>query len=96
MLDSIYHIPSKLCCYHFFGVKMSRFGHLLLKVVMDVMTLLICKPLVVYRFYFMMLYHSHTRRHMINRGSYMSDHEPLPSLINLISIDHDCKILFII
>ena len=32
-------------------------------------TLLICKPLVVYRFYCMMLYHSQTQRHVITSNT---------------------------
>ena len=35
----------------------------------------------VYRFYCMLLFHSQTRRHMINRGSYMS----APVLLNLLN-----------
>ena len=61
MFDSIYHMTLKLLKNLIFGVKTSRFCHLLHNVRMDVIMLryLICKPLVVYRFYCMALYHSH-------------------------------------
>ena len=39
------------------------------------------KPLVVYRFYCMALFHSQARRHMINRESYISAHV----LLNLLN-----------
>ena len=39
MLDSIYHMTLKLLEYHIFGVKSSRFYHLLCNVIMDVITL---------------------------------------------------------
>ena len=38
MLDSIYHMTLKLKKNHILGVKMSRFCHLLLNVIMDVIT----------------------------------------------------------
>ena len=38
MLDSIYHITLKLIKYRIFGVKMSRFCHLLRNIIMDVVT----------------------------------------------------------
>ena len=66
MFDSIYHMPLKLLESRILGVKHQYFAiftqyyngrHFV--------TLLICKPLVVYRFYCMALYHSQTRRHMI-------------------------------
>ena len=38
MLDSIYHMTLKLIKYHFFGVKRSRFCHLLRNVIMDIIT----------------------------------------------------------
>ena len=37
MLDSIYHVTLKLIKKHIFGVKMSRFYHLLRNAIMDVM-----------------------------------------------------------
>ena len=40
MVDSIYHMTSKLLKNPFFGVKMSRFCHLLCNVIMDVIMLL--------------------------------------------------------
>ena len=58
MLASIYHMTLKILNYHIFGVKKSRFCHILRNVLMDVITnALICKPLVVYRFYCMALFH---------------------------------------
>ena len=39
VLDSIYHTTLKLLKNHFFGVKTSRFCHLLSNVIMDVITL---------------------------------------------------------
>ena len=39
MLDSIYHITLKLLKNCFFGLKLSRFCHLLCNVIMDVITL---------------------------------------------------------
>ena len=59
MLDDV-----KIFCNHIFVVKMSRYCHLLGKGI-NGRHYLICKPLVVYRFYCMVLYHSQTRRHMI-------------------------------
>ena len=67
MLDSIYHMTFKLLKNHFFGMTTSRFCHLLRNVIMDVIMLHyeICKPLVVYRFYCMSLFHSQMRCHVI-------------------------------
>ena len=68
MLDSIYHMTLKLIKNCIFGVDMSRFCHLFCNVIMDVITFSkICKPLAVYRFYCMALYHSQTRRHVIKK-----------------------------
>ena len=39
MLDSIYHITSKLLKNHFFGMKTSRLCHFLCNVIIDVITL---------------------------------------------------------
>ena len=39
MLDSIYHMTSKLFKNHIFGMKTSIFCHLLRNVIMDVITL---------------------------------------------------------
>ena len=61
MLDSIYHMTLKILNNHFFGV---RFCHLLRNVIMLCYTL-ICKSLVVYRFYCMPLFDSQTRCHVI-------------------------------
>ena len=63
MFDSVYHVMLKLFCYRMLGVKMHSFtqrynGR-------HSVTLLICKPLVVYRFYCMSLYHLQTQRHLI-------------------------------
>ena len=72
MLDSIYHITLKLLKNHIFGVKMSKFCHLLCNVKMKVITyvmLLICTLFVVYRFYCIALYHFQTRHHVINRDN---------------------------
>ena len=38
MLDSIYHMTLKLIKNHIFGVKMSRFFHLLGNIIMDIIT----------------------------------------------------------
>ena len=38
MLDSIYHLTSKLIKNHIFGMKTSRFCHLLCNVIMEVIT----------------------------------------------------------
>ena len=70
MLDSIYHMTNTLKS-HF--LRKKRYN-----VVNMYATLLwtslrfpkIDKPLVVYRFYFMGLFHSQTRRHMINAFSH--------------------------
>ena len=66
MLDSIHHMTLKLLKIAFFAVKKSRFCHHLRNVIMDVITL-VCKPLVVYLFYCMTLYHSQRRRHLIKK-----------------------------
>ena len=39
MLDSIYHMTSKLLKYHIFGVETSRFRHLVCNFIMGVITL---------------------------------------------------------
>ena len=39
MLDYIYHMTLKLLKNRIFGVKTSRFGHLLCNFIMDVITL---------------------------------------------------------
>ena len=39
MLDSIYHMTLKLFENRIFGMKMSRFCHLLRKIIMDVIML---------------------------------------------------------
>ena len=36
MLDSIYHMTLKLLKNHIFGVKLSRFCHVLLNIIMDI------------------------------------------------------------
>ena len=68
MLDSIYHMTLKLIKSHIFrreNIKILRSfmqcykGH-------HFVTLIICKPQVVYLFYCMALYHSQTQRHVIN------------------------------
>ena len=66
MLDSICHMTLKLLKIAF-CFKISKF--LFRNVRMDVITLRykICKPLVVYQFYCMVLYHSQTLRHVINK-----------------------------
>ena len=67
MLDSIYHMTLRFLWNFILGVKSYNF------VIMYAMLLWtskhfpkICKPLVVYRFYCMELFHSQTRHHMIN------------------------------
>ena len=75
MLDSIYHMTLKFLKNHIFGLKMSRFCNLLHKVCYNechYVMLLNCKPLVVYQFYCMALYHAQTRRHVINHISHFS------------------------
>ena len=57
MIDSTYHMRFKLIKNRIFGVKTSRFC--------DILRYSICKPLVFYRFYCMVVYHSWTRRHVI-------------------------------
>ena len=58
MLDSFYHMISKLPKNHIFDVRTSIFCHLKRNIIIDVITLryLICKPLVICRFYCMTLY----------------------------------------
>ena len=66
MLDSVYHLTLRLLWNLISAVKMLQFCHYVNNVVMDVKTSLkICKPLLVYRFYYMALFHSQTQRHMI-------------------------------
>ena len=62
MLDSIYHMTLKLLKNHIFGFKILA---LLCSIKMDVIMIgyQISKPLVVYRFYCMALYHSQTSCH---------------------------------
>ena len=59
MLDSMYYMTLKLLKNHSFGVKTSTIFHLFRNVIMEIIMLRyqICKPLVVYRFYCMALYH---------------------------------------
>ena len=70
MLDSIYHMTLKLLnnCILGENVKILPFFH---NFTMHIITLRyqICKPLVVYRFYCMELYHSHMRCHVIKLGT---------------------------
>ena len=70
MLDSIYHMTLKLLKNQICGVKNIKICHILRNIVMDVITIryLICKPLVVYQFYCMALYHSQTRHHVIKEN----------------------------
>ena len=58
MLDSIYHMTFKIILKTYFGVNTLGFCHM-----RDVKTIIpkICKPLVVYRFQCMSLFHSQTR-----------------------------------
>ena len=72
MLYYIYHTTIKLTKKYIFGLKTSTFCHLLRNIITDANTLpyYICKPLVVYQFYYMTLYHSQTRRHVINTTLY--------------------------
>ena len=66
MLELIDHMTLKLIKNHIFGMKTSRFCHLSLNIIMNVITFPnICKPLVVFRFYCIALYHSLTRRNVI-------------------------------
>ena len=65
MLESIYHMTLRLLRNLISGVKQIRCCHYVDNVIMDVIFLKICKPLVVYRFYCMALFNSHTRHHMI-------------------------------
>ena len=67
MLDSIYYMALKLIKNHIFGLETSIFLHLLHDFIMDVIRLCceICKPLVVYRFYCMVLYLSQMQCHVI-------------------------------
>ena len=60
MLDSIYHRTLKLLKNRIFGVKTSRFCHILHNVMNDFIMsrYKTCIPLVVYRFYCMALHHS--------------------------------------
>ena len=67
MLDSIYHMTLKLIKNHIFCWKMSRFCNLMQRYNgCHYIYYEICKPLVVYRFYCMSLYHSQTQCHVIN------------------------------
>ena len=52
--SSIYHMTLKYLKNHIFGMKTSRFCHLLCSFIMDVIT----KHKNLYRFYCMALYHS--------------------------------------
>ena len=56
--------------FEVFCVKTSRVCHFFCSVLINVIALRcqICKPLVVYRFYCMALYHSLTRRYVIRQG----------------------------
>ena len=67
MLDSVYHVTLKILKNCTFRMKKSRFPTILRNVIMAVITYCyeICKPLVVYRFNFLAIYHSKMRRHAI-------------------------------
>ena len=67
MLDSIYHMTLTLLKNCRFGMKTFSFCYLFRNVTLYVITLhyQICKPLVVYRFYCMALFHFQMRRHVI-------------------------------
>ena len=62
MLDCIYHMTLKLIKNRIFGVKTSRFCHILRSVLMDVISK-VTKS--VYRLYCMALYNSQTQHHVI-------------------------------
>ena len=66
MLHCINHMKLSII-NRIFSVRTASFCHLLRNVIMDVITSRyeICKPLVIYRFYCMALYHSQTRRYWI-------------------------------
>ena len=69
MLDSIYHMISKILWNCIFGVNTSRFVifYATLKCAsLRYVTFKVCKSVVVYRFQCMVLYHLQTRRHVIN------------------------------
>ena len=66
MLDSIYHMTLKLLINCIFGVKMTRFCHLLRNIITDIITLINRKSLVVYPFHCMGLYRSQMQCHAIN------------------------------
>ena len=66
MLDSN---DIKITMKSHFWRKKGKIFHYVRIIIMDVITFpKICKPLVVYRFYCMALYHSQMRRHMIERS----------------------------
>ena len=70
MLNSIYHMTLRLLCGKnlISGVKTIYFCHCVRNVVMDVIIFpRIYRPLVVYRFYCIALFHSQTRRHMLRK-----------------------------
>ena len=59
MLDSIYHMTSELLKSHFWSENMKILPSLTLHYNgHHSITLLICKPLVVHGFYYMVLFHS--------------------------------------
>ena len=69
MLDSIYHMTSKLLKNVFWPENINilpSFTQLYNGHHHSTLLFKICKPLVVYRFYCMALYHSQTRLHVIN------------------------------
>ena len=63
MLDSIYHMTLKFLKNHIFGAKIQDFA--IFFATLQWMRYQICKPLVVYQFYYMALYHSQMRHHVI-------------------------------
>ena len=65
MLDPIYHMRLKLLQNHIFDMKVTILTSFTLHYNgCHYITLLICKPLVVYQFYCMALYYTRTRRHV--------------------------------
>ena len=63
--DKMLGLPSILSLFRNKFNKFNNTGARMLDSIYH-MTLKICKPLVVYRFYCMALFHSQTRRHVIN------------------------------
>ena len=95
ILDSIYHLTLRLLWNLFLAIKRFNFCHYVRNFVMDVITFpKFYKPLVVYQFYCMALFHSQMRLHIkcVDENNMMFI---FATRLKKFNNKHECYILFI-